>query len=122
MPSSGSIQSMTSMNCLPIKVRRLIWCAPLNYTRCWVVLFKKYVSCQCFMLTRITCYTDYVANLTLAIEDHVLKAARKIAAEQDTTVNQLVRQYLEQLVSDRRRIAREKLLELMSSDGIEVGP
>jgi hypothetical protein len=61
-------------------------------------------------------------NLTLAIDDHVLKAARKIAAEQDTTVNQLVRQYLEQLVSDRRRIAREKLLELMNIGGLEVGP
>jgi hypothetical protein len=54
-------------------------------------------------------------NLTLAIDDHVLKAARKIAAEQDTTVNQLVREYLEQLVSDRRRIAREKLLEFMNN-------
>jgi hypothetical protein len=61
-------------------------------------------------------------NLTLAIDDHVLKAARKIAAEQDTTVNQLVREYLERLISDRRKIAREKLIELMNSGGFEVGP
>jgi hypothetical protein len=54
-------------------------------------------------------------NLTLAIDDHVLKAARKIAAEQDTTVNQLVREYLERLISDRRKIAREKLLEFMDN-------
>jgi Family of unknown function (DUF6364) len=54
-------------------------------------------------------------NLTLAIDDHVLRAARKIAAEQDTTVNQLVREYLERLISDRRKIAREKLLEFMDN-------
>jgi hypothetical protein len=54
-------------------------------------------------------------NLTLAIDEQLLKAARKIAAEQDTTVNQMVREYLEQLVGDRRRIAREKLLEFMNN-------
>ena len=56
-----------------------------------------------------------MTNLTLAIDEHTLKAARKIAAEQDTTVNELVRKYLEQMVSDRRRIAREKLLEAMNN-------
>ncbi len=61
-------------------------------------------------------------NLTLAIEDDLLKAARNIAAERDTTVNQLVREYLEQLVSDRRKIAREKLRELMSTGGFQIGP
>jgi len=61
-------------------------------------------------------------NLTLAIDDEVLKAARRIAAERDTTVNPLVREYLEQLVSNRRRIARERLLELMNSGGVEIGP
>jgi hypothetical protein len=63
-----------------------------------------------------------VANLTLAIGDDLLKAARQLATNQDTTVNELVRQYLEQLVSDRRKIAREKLLELMNTGGFQVGP
>jgi replicative DNA helicase len=61
-------------------------------------------------------------NLTLAIDEQLLKAARRLAAEQDKTVNQMVREYLEQLVSDRRKIAREKLLELMNTSGFEVGP
>lgn len=54
-------------------------------------------------------------NLTLAIDEQLLKAARRLAAEQDKTVNQMVREYLEQLVSDRRKIAREKLLEFMDN-------
>jgi hypothetical protein len=36
-----------------------------------------------------------MANLTLAIDDDVLKRARMRALEQDTTVNALVRVYLE---------------------------
>ena len=35
--------------------------------------------------------------------------------EQDMTVNQMARECLERLGSDRRRIAREKLLELMNN-------
>jgi hypothetical protein len=35
--------------------------------------------------------------------------------EQDMTVNQMVREYVEQSVSNRRRIAREKLLEFMNN-------
>ena len=60
-------------------------------------------------------------NLTLAIDDDLLQAARKIAVERDTTVNELVRNYLEEVVSNQRRIAREKLLELMDSGDFQVG-
>jgi plasmid stability protein len=44
----------------------------------------------------IPCYTDLVANLTIAIDDDVLRRARVRAAEQGTSVNAVLR---EQLIS-----------------------
>jgi hypothetical protein len=41
------------------------------------------------------CYTDPVSNLTLAIDDDVLRRARIRALEQGTSVNAVVREYLE---------------------------
>ena len=41
------------------------------------------------------CYSDPVSNLTLAIDDDVLKRARIRALEQGTSVNAVVREYLE---------------------------
>lgn len=40
-----------------------------------------------------------MANLTLAIDDELLKQARIRALEQDTSVNALVRDYLKDLVA-----------------------
>ena len=51
--------------------------------------------------THITCYTYMelnMANLTLSIDANLLKKARMIAIEKDTTVNALVREYLTELV------------------------
>jgi hypothetical protein len=42
-----------------------------------------------------------MANLTLSIEDELLKRARIRALERDTSVNSLVRDYLEKFVTDR---------------------
>ena len=54
-----------------------------------------------------------MANLTLVIEDRLLKDARRLALEQDTSVNQLVREYLETLVAanTKRAEAKEWLLK-----------
>lgn len=38
-------------------------------------------------------------NLTLSIDDRLLKEAREVARSMDKSVNQLVREYLEQLTS-----------------------
>lgn len=53
-----------------------------------------------------------MANLTLAIEDKLLKEARKLAVDRDTTVNQMVREFLESAVHEAsdRHAARERLL------------
>ena len=42
-----------------------------------------------------------MANLTIAIDDEILKRARRRATEQDTSVNALVRDYLEQYAGSR---------------------
>jgi hypothetical protein len=41
-------------------------------------------------------------NLTLTIDDDVLRKARKIALDRDTSVNQLVRDYLFKLIQDEK--------------------
>lgn len=53
-------------------------------------------------------------NITLAIEEDVLKAARKYAAKHNTTVNGMVREYLARLAKfeDRAAKAREELVKL----------
>jgi len=55
-----------------------------------------------------------VANLTLTIDDAVLKRARIRALELDTSVNALVRDYLESFAdAGRTAAARQRLLELV---------
>jgi triphosphoribosyl-dephospho-CoA synthetase len=62
-------------------------------------------------------------NLTLSIDEDVLLEARKFALEHKTTVNHLVRSYLEEIAGrrDRRRAARERLLKLMSERRVDLG-
>lgn len=57
--------------------------------------------------TRVPCYTDPVANLTLTIDDEILRAARIRALEHGTSVNALVREYLHSYVA--RPDARDAL-------------
>jgi hypothetical protein len=73
------------------------------------------------------CYTDPVGvdvhNLTLAIEDDLLLAARKLALEQGTSVNEMVRRMLADLVRehDARRAAARRLVRLMDERRVVVG-
>ena len=48
-------------------------------------------------------------NLTLAIEDNLLLAARKVALERGTSVNRLVREYLSTLVNSEGRRRRAQI-------------
>lgn len=63
-------------------------------------------------------------NITLAIEEDVLEKARIIAARRKTTVNGLVREFLERTVGEEDRIAesRRKLLELADTSEARLGP
>ncbi len=73
---------------------------------------------------RITCNTCYVANLTLAIDDTLLRKARIRALEQGTSVNELVRNYLTSLTTtDDALTARQAFvadaMESKSGSGVE---
>jgi hypothetical protein len=63
-------------------------------------------------------------NLTLSIDAELLKEARKAALEDDTTVNALVREYLQGLVEGKRRKDEAFLDEwrrLMDGNPVDTG-
>jgi Family of unknown function (DUF6364) len=65
-------------------------------------------------------------NITLSIEDKLVKEVRKIAVERDKTLTQLVREYLEKLASDnaasgRKRREREALENSVAQLQLSVG-
>jgi len=62
-------------------------------------------------------------NLTLALDDNLLRAARRTAVDRNTSVNQLVREFLSRLVreSDQQEAALARLEEIFREDRIQVG-
>jgi hypothetical protein len=62
-------------------------------------------------------------NVTLVIEEDLLLSARKIALDRKTSVNQLVRDFLANLVkeSERKRMARRRLTMAFEHGLIEIG-
>ncbi len=62
-------------------------------------------------------------NLTLALDEALLRAARKVALDRNTSVNQLVRDFLERLVheTDQREAALARMDEIFSTNRIQVG-
>ncbi|HEY9141511.1 MAG TPA: hypothetical protein VIN93_11500 [Bryobacteraceae bacterium] len=62
-------------------------------------------------------------NVTLVVEEDLLLAARKVALDQRTSVNQLVREYLAALVEEpsRRRLARARLKKACETGLVNVG-
>jgi hypothetical protein len=62
-------------------------------------------------------------NLTLSIDEDVLEEARKRALERGTSVNQMVREYLEDVsgMNEKRHRALQKLKETWKASEIEVG-
>ena len=62
-------------------------------------------------------------NLTLTLDDDLLRAARKVAIDRNTSVNQLVRDFLAGLVreADQRQSALARLDEIFRATRVEVG-
>ena len=62
-------------------------------------------------------------NVTIAIDEALLREARRIAAERSTSLNSLIREYLERLTEreSRSRSARERIAELCRHSTAEVG-
>jgi hypothetical protein len=65
-----------------------------------------------------------VKNITLSVSEDTLREVRRIAAERDTTVNALVREFLEQLAGHRRRRQqlRRRLAKFAKRSQAAVGP
>jgi hypothetical protein len=63
-------------------------------------------------------------NITLSVDDKDLEAVRIYAAERQTTVNALVRDYLGQLARQRRQAqaAMARLRKLSEESTAELGP
>ena len=63
-------------------------------------------------------------NLTLTLDSDLLRAARKAALDRNTSVNQLVREYLAQLAheTDRQSKAIENLEEIFRTSPYVMGP
>jgi hypothetical protein len=69
-------------------------------------------------------YTRYMPRrLTLTIDEDLLRAARKVARDRNTSVNQMVHEYLAATVreSSRRLAAVAKLDELFRTTRAQVG-
>jgi hypothetical protein len=47
-------------------------------------------------------------NITLSLDDKLVKEVRKIAVEKDTTLTGLVRTHLEQLAAEHSRLGRRR--------------
>jgi hypothetical protein len=62
-------------------------------------------------------------NITLSVQQSVLKSVRRIAAERDTTVNGLVRKYLEELAGQakQRASARRELVKFIPTIRTKIG-
>jgi len=55
-----------------------------------------------------------MANITMSIDDELLKTARKIAIEKDTSLTGLIRVYLKELVGEKEALKEIVALELES--------
>ncbi|MFZ0287214.1 MAG: hypothetical protein WAL32_18445 [Terriglobales bacterium] len=79
------------------------------------------------ILTHIKGFTYYVLmNVTLSLDDELVKEIRKVAVDRDTTLTGLVRQYLEQLAAEnaasgRKRREREALKRSFSQFQFHIG-
>jgi len=62
-------------------------------------------------------------NVTLVVEEDLLLAARKVALDRRTSVNQLVREFLVALVEEpsRKRLAQARLRKAFQTGLVEVG-
>lgn len=66
-------------------------------------------------------------NITLAIDEKLLKEVRKYAAEHDTTVNAIVREKLAEVVAPNKRVQDaieriERMRKIADEGGMTVGP
>lgn len=66
---------------------------------------------------------ECMKNITLSVSEETLREVRKIAAERETTVNALVREYLEDLAAHKARRAqiRREITKFVARSKARVG-
>ncbi len=62
-------------------------------------------------------------NITLSVDEDTLAEVRRYAANRDSSVNALVREFLREIATreDRARKARQKIRELSESSKARIG-
>jgi hypothetical protein len=63
-------------------------------------------------------------NVTIALDESLLREARRIAADRSTTLNAMIREFLQELARRESRAvkARSRILDLCRETQAEVGP
>ena len=63
-------------------------------------------------------------NVTIALDERLLREARRIATERSTSVNAMIRDYLRDVVEQESQAekARRRIVELCRASRAEVGP
>jgi metal-responsive CopG/Arc/MetJ family transcriptional regulator len=63
-------------------------------------------------------------NVTIAIDESLLHDARRIAADRSTTLNAMIREFLQELAERESQAtkARSRIVELCRKTQAEVGP
>jgi metal-responsive CopG/Arc/MetJ family transcriptional regulator len=63
-------------------------------------------------------------NVTIALDESLLREARRIAADRSTTLNAMIREFLEELAQRESRAvkARDRIVDLCRATQAEVGP
>lgn len=84
-----------------------------------MLLCFAFVACQVTQL-HIDCVLE---ELDLSVEEDVLSAVHRYAAEHNSSVNALVREFLGSIAEreDRARKARARIRELSESSGARIG-
>jgi len=62
-------------------------------------------------------------NVTIAVDERLLREARRIAAERSTSLNAMIREYLTRLTERESRAvaARRRIVELCRESQAEIG-
>jgi len=62
-------------------------------------------------------------NMTLVVDEGLLREARAVAARRRTSVNEMVREFLQDVVSQegRRRAALERIQPLLDRPSVRLG-
>ena len=69
-------------------------------------------------------YPVFMKNVTIALDESLLREARRIAADRSTTLNAMIREFLEELAGRESRAvkARRRIVELCRETKAAVGP